>query len=225
MLTCLCDAFYGEAAIATVKVLEHVGCEVVFEKGQTCCGQPPFNAGDWKSASAVARKCSAVFKDAEKIVVPSASCAAMVHEGYAMLNISGFPQTFELSQFLLDEVGVKSWPSLPSHLSAVFHQSCHGRMIHLGDCQARLLSMVGNLELKTLSEPDQCCGFGGAFSVTHSESSSRIGETKLDDIALSGAKTVVSGDMGCLMHLQGLSKRLGRELNVRHYAEILVEAL
>jgi L-lactate dehydrogenase complex protein LldE len=116
MLTCLCDAFFGEVGIATVRVLEHVGCEVVFNRDQTCCGQPPFNAGDWKAARTIASHCGKVLdlQGPEPIVTPSGSCAAMLREGYPML-FEGMehPCCFELAEFLVKQMGIERWPGQP----------------------------------------------------------------------------------------------------------------
>ena len=225
MLTCLCDAFYGEVGIATVKVLEHVGCEVAFEERQTCCGQPPFNAGDWKNSEAMARNCVDVFRGAEAVVVPSASCAAMMHEGYPMMGVEATPKVYELSQFLLKVRAVEKWPALASPKSCAFHRSCHGRMLRLENSQLDLLRLVGNLEIYELPDADQCCGFGGAFSVTHGSTSVGIGTAKLARIGETGADLLVGGDMGCLMHLTTLAKKLGDDVRALHYVQILAEAL
>lgn len=225
MLTCLCDAFYGEVGIATVKVLEHVGCTVHFESKQTCCGQPPFNAGDWDKARPVAQRCADLFEGDRPVVVPSASCAAMVRDGFGMLKVENAPKTFELCEFLHQMVHVESWPSLPQPLTAVLHRSCHGRVLNLGDTQEQILGLIPNLNLLSPQQADQCCGFGGAFSVTHQATSVEIGTTKLDQLVNSGATTVIGGDMGCFLHLEGLAQRQKRKLEFKHIAEVLASAL
>lgn len=228
MLTCLSDAFFGEVGIATVRVLEHAGCTVQFPDEQTCCGQPPFNAGDWKAAMPIARRSHHVFQGDIPVVIPSASCAAMMTEGYGMMGVPPVP-AYELSEFLLNHLGVTRWPLRGSGLvretGVAFHRSCHGRMIGLKDTQERLLSLVGGIRLLPFDQQEQCCGFGGAFSATHGALSEGIGLEKLRCICESGARTLVSGDMGCLMHLHGLIKRHGLPLRIRHYVEILAEAL
>ena len=228
MLTCLCDAFYGEVGIATVRVLEHAGCQVEFVPEQTCCGQPPFNAGDWPSARKTAQRHAKLFEGELAVVTPSGSCAAMLRHGYPMLGLSAMP-AFELSEFLLDELGLSRWPLSGNRVvrkrSVAFHRACHGRMMHLGDRQERLLSLVKGLSLTPFEQGDQCCGFGGAFSVGHPTVSSGIGQEKLRCILESGADTIVSGDMGCLMHLQGLIDRERLPLKTRHYTQILAEEL
>ncbi|MBS1713312.1 MAG: (Fe-S)-binding protein [Armatimonadetes bacterium] len=224
MLTCLCDAFYGEVGIATVKVLEQAGAQVEFAEGQTCCGQPPFNAGDWDSARRIALRAKAVFRYDVPIVTPSASCAAMMHEGYDMLGLGPAP-CYELSQFLLGPLSVTSWPALPSPRKAVFHRSCHGRMLGLGPSQERLLGLVPGLELVQPEQADQCCGFGGAFCVTHGATSRGIGLEKLERLRATGVTDLIGGDMGCLAHLKGLADREGPKLEVAHFAEVLASCL
>ncbi len=257
MLTCLCDALYGEVGIATVKVLEAAGCEVVFEEQQTCCGQPPFNAGDWDAARSMAARCRSLFSDNDPVVVPSGSCTAMMHEGYSMLFPGEpVPNAFELSQFLVHELGMRTWPAKrPYEKRVAFHRSCHGRMLGLHDEAVALLSSIPGLELVEFEAPEQCCGFGGAFCVTQGHLSQGIGLEKLRTISASEQLTdissrapftllpstltpsdpitrhpspvtslqVASGDMGCLMHLSGLSQKHGLGLTFRHYAEILAE--
>lgn len=228
MLTCLCDAFYGEVGIAAAKVLEHAGCEVAFPEDQTCCGQPPFNSGDWSASKQVAKHCLSVFEGSEPVVVPSASCAAMLRDGYPMMGLTP-PPTFELSEFLLKEVGIDRWPLEPQGVTqrqtVAFHRSCHGRAIHLDNSQERLLGMVAGLELAPIAHFEQCCGFGGAFSATHGKLSEQIGLDKLQSVIDTGASVLVGGDMGCLMHLGGLIKRHNLPLKTQHYAQILAEAI
>jgi L-lactate dehydrogenase complex protein LldE len=129
--------------------------------------------------------------------------------------------TSELCEFLLGVLKVDQWPSLAEPRKVGFHRSCHGRVIGLGDVQERMLSLVGNLSLVPFLEPDQCCGFGGAFSVSHGATSREIGLTKLHHLVEAGVTEVVSGDMGCLMHLDGLAQREGIPMKATHLAEVL----
>lgn len=230
MLTCLCDAFYGEVGIATVRVLEHAGCEVEFPADQTCCGQPPYNNGDWTTAKAIAIRCRALFDGPYPIVTPSSSCAAMLREGYKDLFPNEPPlEAYELSEFLLAEAGVTRWPIAGDPRNkpyrTVFHRACHGRALRLGDSPERILRMIGNITLLPLASSEQCCGFGGAFSVTQPALSSEIGTEKLARVHDAKPDLLLSGDMGCLMHLKGLMQRRGMNLRAAHYAEILSEAI
>lgn len=228
MLTCLCDAFYGDVGRATVRVLEHAGCEVEFDERQTCCGQPAFNSGDWASARHVAEHTCSVFAGDVPVVTPSGSCAAMVRHGYPQLfsdSAVGVPQVYELSEFLTDVLNVQSWPGHPYSKKVAFHRACHGRLIGLGDRAERLLATVPGIEIVPMPEPEQCCGFGGAFTVKEPHLSSRIGATKLECYRSTDADELVSGDMGCLMHLTGLAGKDGGLVKARHYAQILAEVL
>ena len=233
MLTCLCDAYFGEVGIATVRVLEHAGCTVEFPKDQTCCGQPPFNAGDWKAARQVVSRCASVFGGADPVVTPSGSCAAMVRHGYSMLMAHEPFRCFELCEFLVGELGIEKWP-LAHHRSVTgrkvaFHSSCHNRTLAASSScaspQLTLLKSIAGIEVVPFAEQEQCCGFGGAFSSTHGSISSGIGMQKLEMIAASGVTEIVGGDMGCLMHLDGLIRRHELPLEVRHISLVLAEAL
>jgi len=228
MLTCLCDAFFGEVGIATVRVLEHAGCEVVFDETQTCCGQPPFNAGDWKAARKIARHCIESLHPYGEIplVTPSGSCAAMLREGYPMLfEGTEHPNCFELGEFLVHKLGIQSWPGEVSPRKVAFHRACHGRGLGLKDEQERLVRSLQGVELVQFAQQEQCCGFGGAFAATHGKLSSGIGQEKLDNILASGAEWLVSGDMGCLMHLNGLIQKHNLPLKTAHFAQFLSEAI
>jgi L-lactate dehydrogenase complex protein LldE len=228
MLTCLCDAFYGNVGIASVKVLEHLGCKVHFDSRQTCCGQPPFNAGDWKEAREVATYAKEIlFNDGQTVVTPSASCAAMTREGYhLLLPDQEPPHAFELSEFLTKELGITAWETTkPYEKRIAFHRACHGRGIGLTDQAERLVASIPGIELVEIKNAEQCCGFGGAFCVNEPHLSSEIGNAKIATLLESQPDEIVSGDMGCLMHLGGMLKHDGNQIPIRHYAEILAETI
>ncbi len=231
MLTCLCDAFFGEVGIATVRVLEHAGCTVVFDKDQTCCGQPPFNSGDWTAARLAAghlMRTTLIHKDT--VVTPSASCAAMVREGYPMLYTDmAHPEIFELGEYLVQHLKIETWPitakKMPAKTKVAFHSSCHGRGIGLKGEQRQLLASLPWVELVPFDQGEQCCGFGGAFSANHPSISAGIGMEKLKNILESGADEIVGGDMGCLMQLNGLIKRNKLKIKTRHFSQLLAEGI
>jgi L-lactate dehydrogenase complex protein LldE len=232
MGTCLGDCFFDEAGRATVEVLEHLGYEVAFPEGQTCCGQPAFNAGDWEASRKVVRHALEVFSGEDPVVVPSGSCAAMFFHGAKLAfehesdldrvkNLAG--RTWEICDFLVHAAGVKRWPGR-MEASAVLHRSCHTRGTGSGDAALRLLGLVEGLRVWEPAEAEQCCGFGGLFSVSFPHLSGAIGERKREHLDSGDPDYLVSTDMGCLMHLIGL--REGKApWKPRHVCEILTEAL
>ncbi len=227
--TCLADQFWPEVLHATVAVLERVGCEVIFDPRQTCCGQPAFNSGFDRDARTVARHFLDVFDDAETVVAPSGSCTAMVHR-FPSLFADDPPlhqrasslarRTFELSAFLVRELGVTDLGARFPHRVA-WHDACHGlRELHLRDEPRRLLAAVQGLQLVELRTGEACCGFGGTFSVKFPELSTAMADHKL--AALGGDVDVLSSlDASCLMQLRGRLQRQGRSVRVLHLAEIL----
>jgi L-lactate dehydrogenase complex protein LldE len=230
MLTCLCDAFAGEVGIATVRVLESFGFQVEFPENQTCCGQPPFNAGDWERARDVAAHARRVFHldshDSPPVVTPSSSCAAMMRHGYEMLwPVWKGARAYELCEFLVRNVSPIRWPGKPRPRKVAFHQACHGRMIGLGDTQVRVLSTLPGIELVPIPDAEQCCGFGGSFSATHGSTSYGIGQEKLQRALETGCEELVSGDMGCLQHLQRQIESQGLPLRTIHLAQLMAEAV
>lgn len=229
MLTCLCDAVYGEVGIAAVRVLEECGCTVQFDPAQSCCGQPAFNAGHWKAARPVVEHAVSLFgldkEEGDPVVVPSASCAAMLRHGCSLLGVTCAPRVYEICEFVVHVMGRSEWGGSVRPRRVGYHRACHGRMIRLGDDQLRLLKSVVGVELTEFASPEQCCGFGGAFSMTHGKVSEGIGLEKLRQIELAGVEQIVSGDMGCVMQLQGLASRHGKDLRFAHVAQLMAEAV
>jgi len=233
MATCLCDAFYDDVAAATVQVLEHLGCEVEFPAGQTCCGQPAFNAGDWPASRRVVRHAVRTFRGDAPIIVPSGSCAAMLFHG-ALLEFEGEPdrpevealgrRVRELGDFIVNGLGVKSWPGRYERTVA-FHRSCHTRGTESSPAAAALLRSIQGLRLVDFEEGEQCCGFGGTFSVGFPNISSSMGNLKLGHVRAARPDALVSGDMSCLMHLGGLAEKAGEPLPMFHLAQVLRDAL
>jgi L-lactate dehydrogenase complex protein LldE len=233
MATCLCDAFFDGVARAAVEVLEHLGCEVVFPEDQTCCGQPGFNAGDWPASRRVARHALRAFAGDEPVVVPSGSCARMVSHGALMLfegeadrpaaeALAG--RTWELADFVVRGLGVERWPGrLRARIA--FHRSCHSRGTRYGESALALLRSIEGLEVVEFSEGEQCCGFGGTFSVAFPRISRGIGDLKLDAVLAAAPDLLVSADSSCLMHIAGLAAKEGRPLRTAHVAEVLRDAL
>ncbi len=231
MATCLCDLFYADAAVATVEVLEHLGCTVEVPEDQTCCGQPAFNAGDWAASRRVARHTARVFAGDDPIVIPSGSCARMVSHGTAMLfeRETDVPaplaaRSWELCDFIVNGLSVTRWPG-HLDLSLAWHRSCHSRGTAYGQAALTLLRSIAGLELVEFGEPEQCCGFGGTFAVSFPGISRAMGTLKLDAVAAAKPDALGSGDMGCLMHLDGLARKQGQPVRTYHVAQILRDAL
>lgn len=233
MATCLCDAFYDDVAAATVEVLEHLGCEVVFPEGQTCCGQPAFNGGDWAASRKVVRHTVKTFAGEEPVVVPSGSCAAMMFHG-AVLEFekeSDLPEvealgrrTWELADFIVNGLGVASW-SGRYEATIAFHRSCHTRGTATGTAALQLLKSIPGLKVAEFGEPEQCCGFGGTFSVTFPNISAAMGELKLEHLRAAQPDLLVSADMSCMMHIGGLAQKEGKPVKTQHIAQVLRDAL
>lgn len=233
MATCLCDAFHDDVAAATVEVLEHLGCEVSFPEGQTCCGQPAFNGGDWPASRKVVRHTVKTFASADPVVVPSGSCAAMIFHG-AVLEFEGEPdlgevaalgrRTWELGDFIVNGLGVRAWPGRFDS-SIALHRSCHTRGTGSSDAVALLLGSIAGVRLLEFGEGEQCCGFGGTFSVGFPHISAAMGDLKLDHVRAVKPDVLVSGDMGCLMHLCGLAAREQAPIRAMHFAQVLRDAV
>jgi len=233
MATCLCDAFFDDVARATVEVLEHLGCDVTFPEDQTCCAQPAFNSGDWPAARQVARHTLRVFGDPAPVVVPSGSCARMVSHG-ALLLFEGegdraqagelAQRTWELGDFLVRGLGVTRWPGRLA-MRVAFHRSCHSRGTTYAEGALMLLRSIEGVEVVDIGEGDQCCGFGGTFSVAFPHVSRAMGTLKIDHVLAVAPDVLVSGDSSCLMHVAGLAERAGRPLRALHLAQVLRDAL
>jgi len=233
MGTCLCDTFYADAAIATVEVLEHLGCTLEFPEGQTCCGQPAFNAGDWDSARKVVRYTRAVFAGDDPIVLPSGSCTSMLSHG-AHLAFAGEAddaeqerwsgRVWELCDYIVNGLGITRWPGRYPHRVSL-HRSCHTRGSQTYESAVQLLSSIEGLELAQVGEPEQCCGFGGTFSVAFPNISTKMGELKVHHLMAPQPDVVAAVDMACMLHFGGMMDRAGITVPRLHVAQILREAL
>lgn len=233
MATCLCDAFFDDTARASVEVLEHLGCAVDFPDDQTCCGQPALNAGDWPAARKVVRHTLATFRGDTPIVTPSASCASMLRHA-ALLAFEHEPdldgvrrlagRVWELSDFIVHALGVAAWRGRLDAAVAL-HRSCHSRGSTTGTAARALLESITGIRLVEFGEDDQCCGFGGTFSVSFPHISASMGSLKLEHVRAAAPDLLVSTDMSCLMHLAGLADRQDRPIPTRHIAQVLRDSL
>jgi L-lactate dehydrogenase complex protein LldE len=230
MITCLGDALFPEVGVATVRLLRRLGVEVVFPPAQTCCGQPFFNSGYPEHARDLARHTIRTFDDGRPVVTPSGSCAAMVkleypelfHEDPAWqaraLDLAG--RTHELSAFLIHALGVEDVGACFSG-RVTYHLACHLRGLGLLTEGERLLRRVKGLEYVPLERADECCGFGGSFSVRYPGVSGAMVGDKATFIEQSGADVVVATDAGCLMNIAGCLRRRGSKVRTMHLAEVL----
>ncbi|HSH74593.1 MAG TPA: (Fe-S)-binding protein [Longimicrobiales bacterium] len=223
--TCLGDQFYADACADAVRLLRHLGVEVVVPGGQTCCGQPAYNAGRRGEAERMAAHTIDVLEGAEHVVLPSGSCAGMIRRHYPAVARDTpraealASRTFELSQFLVDVLGVESLGSgLRGHRVA-YHHSCHAlRELGVREAPIALLRGCGAEVLPWLAD-EECCGFGGLFSSKLPEVSAGMADRKLD--SLPEADVVTSSDGGCLLQLSGRAARRGAQLRFRHLASLL----
>jgi L-lactate dehydrogenase complex protein LldE len=231
-VTCIIDTLYPETGEAVVHVLQKAGVNVSFPPGQTCCGQPAFNAGLRQQARKMAIQTIRAFEDYPgPVVVPSGSCASMIRHSYAEL-FNGDPiwlpralelikRTYEFSEFLVDVLGITDLGARYEG-KITYHSSCH-LLRGLGvDRQPRaLLAAVRDAEFIELAETGECCGFGGVFSVEHPEISTAMLQRKLTNVETSGASMVVSCDAGCVTNINGGLHRQNKPQRAVHIAEIL----
>ncbi|MBA4789548.1 MAG: (Fe-S)-binding protein [Rhizobiales bacterium] len=228
--TCLVDTMRPSVGFAAARLIEEAGCEVDVPR-QTCCGQPAFNSGDRATTRALAEQTIAAFETFDYVVVPSGSCAGMIKAHYPELFV-GEPdwmprverfcaKVFELVSFLVDVRGMTR-VSAAYDGTVTYHDSCSG-LRELGvKAQPRLLlASVEGLELNEMADSDVCCGFGGTFCVKYPDVSGAIVEKKAANILASGADTLLAGDLGCLMNMAGKLQRMGKDVAVRHVAEVL----
>ena len=224
-VTCIVDQVFPNVGTSMAAVLERLGYTLVFPPGQTCCGQPAFNSGYREEAREVALHFLKVFRDAEYIVVPSGSCTSMIAHHYAELLDGEAHQlsnrVWEFSRFLTEVAGVED---VGARLDAVatYHDSCHAlRELKIKDGPRRLLSNVKGLDLREMDIAEECCGFGGTFSVKFPEVSGGMARTKIESIKRTGAGVVISIDSSCLMQLEGAIRREGLPVTTMHLAEVL----
>ena len=230
-VTCIVDQVFPQVGIAITEVLERLGYQVDFPAAQTCCGQPAFNSGYPEEARTIARHFLDVFRDAEYIIVPSGSCASMIshhfadifeHDPKLLPEVHALePRVWEFSRFLLEVAGVED---VGARFDGVvtYHDSCHAlRELRIKAGPRKLLANVQGLTLSEMDIAEECCGFGGTFSVKFPEVSGAMARTKIDSIQKTGASTVVSIDSSCLMQLQGVIDRAGLPIRTLHLAEVL----
>lgn len=231
-VTCLVDLMRPRIGFAALELLEAAGCDVVVPGTQTCCGQPGYNSGDRASALALARKVVAEFEDCAYVVAPSGSCAGMIRTHYPDLfrdapaelesALRLCAKTYELTDFLVSVAKVDRVPGeFPA--SITYHDACAGlRELGIKAQPRALLAKVKGVVVREMTQPEQCCGFGGTFAIKFGDISSRIAERKCADIESTGASAVVLGDLGCMLNIEGRLRRRGdTTTRVLHVAEVL----
>jgi L-lactate dehydrogenase complex protein LldE len=229
-VTCLVDLMRPSVGFAAVKLLEAAGC-IVEVPEQTCCGQPAYNSGDRGTTRALAERTIESFRGYDYVVVPSGSCAGMIKVHFPELfsdDPNWLPKaddlaarTHELTSFLVDVLGITSVDATYEG-TVTYHDSCSGlRELGVRSQPRLLLSSVKGLALEEMAESDVCCGFGGTFAVKYGEISDAIVSAKVDHVVETRARTLLAGDLGCLMNMAGKLSRDGYHTEVRHVAEVL----
>jgi L-lactate dehydrogenase complex protein LldE len=237
---CYVDALYPEVGVSTFRLLKSLGLDVEYPERQTCCGQPMGNAGFERMAVPLAKKYDELFAPYDYVVAPSASCAAYVRCFHPHLmkeeKCEAASKTTDLVEFLHDIVKVKNLPAKFPHKVSV-HNSCHGvRELGLSSPSERnipkfnkiinLLKLVDGIEIVEPERPDECCGFGGMFSVEEQAVSARMGLEKIRRHKATGAEYITGPDSSCLMHMQGVALKQGiNDIKFIHVAQILSAGL
>jgi L-lactate dehydrogenase complex protein LldE len=226
---CYVDQLCPQVGQAVVTLLQRLGVSLVYPEKQTCCGQPAFNSGYWDEARSVVRHFARTFEPYRWIVVPSGSCASMARAFFAQVDpdpaVTAVGQrVYELSDFIVNVLRVTETGARFPH-RITYHDSCHARReLHLLDPPRRLIQSVRDATFVELPRGEECCGFGGTFSVKLAGTSLAMGRDKVKSIVESGAEVVVSGDMSCLMHIGGILRRdpALRDIRMMHLAELLI---
>ena len=236
-ITCLADTFYPSAARAMVNVLGKLGVNVLVPPAQTCCGQPMFNAGYFDRSLAVARHFVKVFSDTSgPVVIPSFSCAAMIRVHYLRLfendpdylkkakALAG--RTYEFCEFLVKGLNVNLADyDAQFDDSVTFHRSCHSRTLGLANEPVDLIKQISGADYIPLGRIEQCCGFGGTFSVNYPHISKAIVEDKLRRVRQTGAGWLIFADAGCAMNITGYANRINQPIKAMHIAELIDRSL
>lgn len=233
MVTCVNDALFPGTGRAVVRLLRRLGVEVGFPEAQTCCAQPMVNTGYLDEAVPVVRGFVDAFAGYDAVVTPSGSCAGCARHQHSMVARRAgdpalvaaveetAPRVFELSEFLVDVLGVTDVGAYYPH-TVTYHPTCHSlRMLGVGDRPRRLLECVRGLTLVDLPGAEECCGFGGTFAVKNADTSVAMGADKARHVRESGAEVLVAGDNSCLTHIGGVLSRQRSGVRIVHLAEVL----
>ncbi len=228
-VTCLVNNVKPSLGFDVVTILESCGYEVVVPGQQTCCGQPNYNGGGRDAAKAIARQVIDTFLPFEAVVIPSGSCGGMISKHYVELLADDAAysekatalsaKVYELSQFLVEKANYQ--PKAAPAMQVTYHDACAGlRELGIKSQPRTLLEQAGH-QITELAEAETCCGFGGTFCVKYPDISNAMVARKTRDVVASGAEALVSGDLGCILNMEGKLNREGREVPVYHFAELL----
>ncbi|MFB6465678.1 (Fe-S)-binding protein [Cytobacillus sp. Hz8] len=228
--TCLVDMFKSNVGKATVELLEHLGCEVEYPESQICCGQPAYNSGYVNQTKDAMKQMIETFSESEYIVSPSGSCAFMFKEYPHIFKNDPIwedkakalaEKTYELTQFIVEVLKIEDVGSRFEG-RATYHPSCHmTRLLGVKDAPITLLKNIKGLEFNVLPGKENCCGFGGTFSVKMSQISEQIVDEKIQHVEETQADYLIGADTGCLMNMGGRMERKGKPVKVMHIAEVL----
>lgn len=235
-VTCMVDTFFPNVGIAMVKICDRLGIKTRFPAGQTCCGQPAFNGGFQDDARRVAQNTLHALADADLVVTPSGSCAAMLRRYYPELFqdnptlhekarwLSSI--TWEFTEYLVDGLGITDIGAVLPKTRVAFHDSCHAlRMMGIREQPRKLAAAVQGVEIVEMPGADECCGFGGVFSVKMPEISAAMVHTKIDHILSVEVDYVATVDSGCMANINGGLSRKGHTPKVIHIADLLGRGL
>jgi L-lactate dehydrogenase complex protein LldE len=232
--TCLVDMVYPDAGMAAIRLLQREGLRVVYPRAQSCCGQPAYNSGFPDEARAVARKQLRLFPNDHPIVVPSGSCAGMMHRHYPALfaedpdralaeELAG--RVFELTEFLVHVLDIRL-EDRGAPVTVTWHSSCHAlREMGVIQDSKSLIRQLRNVTLLELENEHECCGFGGTFAVKQPEISAAMVADKAADIRQTGAAVVLGGDCGCLMNITGALQHQRVPVTGQHIAQFIWERI
>lgn len=232
-ITCYNDTLFPETGKAVVRVLERLGHTVEFRPAQSCCGQMHWNTGYHRETLPILRHFVDVYRDADVVCVPSSSCVAMIRDYYTKIaqetgedaliaDVAALvPRVYEFSEFLVRRLGIEDVGATFPH-KVTYHASCHSlRSLHLGDIPMRLLRQVRGIDLVDVAAIEQCCGFGGTFSIKNADVSSAMLADKTRNVLNTGAEVCTAVDNSCLMHIYGSLHRQRTLVRTMHIAEIL----
>ncbi|MBN2000302.1 (Fe-S)-binding protein [candidate division KSB1 bacterium] len=233
-IPCLSEHMFAESAMSMVKVLKHIGADIVYVDDQTCCGQPAFNSGYRKEIVPIAERFIKLFENKGYVVAPSGSCTAMVRIFYHQLDICSelkpalkdlCGRIYEFTEFLVDVAGKSGLGGSFKH-KVTYHDSCHlARELGVREQPRKLIRGIADINFVEMEKPDTCCGFGGTFSYKFKDMSLAMVERKCRYIEESGAEYVIGADSSCLMNIEGFLRKNGYRAKAMHIADLLAKSL